>query len=97
MFKRRDYFKEDRQKPWSIKDEPVTCEALADTEARTYPDMFEAYKNFAHAPFQLNICSMESIHAFLPMMKGQYRRASHTTGAVIHRRKYVSPSPGVSA
>ena len=44
MFKRRDYFKEDRQKPWSIKDEPVTCEALADTEARTYPDMFEAYK-----------------------------------------------------
>ncbi|WP_270649909.1 aminotransferase class I/II-fold pyridoxal phosphate-dependent enzyme [Megamonas funiformis] len=47
MFKRRDYFKEDRQKPWSIKDEPVTCEALADTEARTYPDMFEAYKNFA--------------------------------------------------
>ena len=47
MFKRRDYFKEDRQKLWSIKDEPVTCEALADTEARTYPDMFEAYKNFA--------------------------------------------------
>ena len=46
MFKRRDYFKEDRQKLWSIKDEPVTCEALADTEARTYPDMFEAYKNF---------------------------------------------------
>ena len=45
MFKRRDYFKEDRQKPWSIKDEPVTCEALADTEARTSPYMFEAYKN----------------------------------------------------
>lgn len=28
MFKRRDYFKEDRQKPWSIKDEPVTLSLI---------------------------------------------------------------------
>ena len=47
MFKRRNYFKEDRQKPWSIKDEPVSKVSLNDEEARSYPDMYEAYRDFA--------------------------------------------------
>ena len=47
MFKRRDYFKEDRQKPCSIKDEPVSRASLNDEEARSYPDMYEAYRDFA--------------------------------------------------
>lgn len=47
MYTRRDYFKEDREKPWSIKDEPVSQEALNDEIARSYPDMYEAYQDFA--------------------------------------------------
>lgn len=45
MYKRRDYFIEDRDKPWSIKDEPVNF--TSDETARTYPDMYKAYINFA--------------------------------------------------
>lgn len=47
MYIRKNYFKEDREKPWSIKDEPVNQEALNDEIVRAYPDMYEAYQNFA--------------------------------------------------
>lgn len=47
MFKRKAYIKENRQKPWTIKDEPPNNIVMDNEEARSYPDMYEAYTNFA--------------------------------------------------
>ena len=47
MLKRKKYIKEDRDKSWSIKDEPAYERIRIEKKDREYPDMYSAYKQFA--------------------------------------------------